>query len=380
MNEITKPKLSVIIPTKNRYSTLTQVLDVMLDAFPYEVEFVVQDNTPDNGCFSSYLLAKNDKRIKYFHQKDSISIVDNTEMAISNACGDYMCFIGDDDLVLPEIMSVIEQIDDKNVDVVIYPGAYYWWKNVKFEREDHYNQPGALWIPTNRGEKNLYPAHTKLDSLLSNGCTSIGELPRLYHGLVRSSALKKIKKLTGNYVLGASPDMALAASLALTDANVMYQATPLTIYGASKNSGGGYTAENKHFGKIQDQEHIPEATKNNWSKYLPEIWSEHTVYPQTVIEVYERFKQPCPLNFTTFYASMYANEPHLRSITKPYIGSYLKNHKLEIIVFIQSLLIKSLGRIKRKALSRLKAKSFIVKHGVDIFQVNHEISRSKIGK
>lgn len=369
--KLNTPKLSILIPTKNRYQTLMSILNLMLNKFEDDVEFIIQDNSDNNEQFTVYLDDLNDKRIKYFYTKQPISIVDNTELAINHCTGAFLCFIGDDDIVSPCIMDVIDNVINQPIDAVTYPSSYYWWKNVNFAKEDYYNNPGAFWMPTNKGEEaRRYSSEQELDVLINAGALSIGCLPRLYHGLIRLKTLEKIKNKTGKFVLGASPDIALATSLAFVDAKVLYIPSPLTVYGASKNSGGGWTAENKHFGKISEQSHIPDYTKNNWSPLLPDIWSEHTIYPQTVLEVYGKFNVDCNLNYTVFYASMFVNEPQLRGILLPYITKFLLENKKRTLYFFKYLLLKSIGRFKRILFSWAKLKDFNVTTNIELEDIN----------
>ena len=62
-----KNLLSIIIPTKNRYSTLLPVLDSIIDNLSneYEYEVIIQDNSDDNKPCIDYLSNKNASKLKY---------------------------------------------------------------------------------------------------------------------------------------------------------------------------------------------------------------------------------------------------------------------------------------------------------------------------
>lgn len=365
------PLLSIAIPTKNRYKTLCGTLNAMLSEFDDSVEFIICDNSDDNSSFISIdgINIINDKRVKYLYEERKLSIVDNTEIALSHCNGVFVTFIGDDDLVSPVIVEYLKSIIDSEIDAVSYPGAYYWWPDVLFSKKSYYNQPGAFWFPQVTDTITTVESKIALTNLLDGGGVSIGTLPKLYHGVIRSSVLQELKLRAGKYVLGASPDMALAVGLALLGVSTHIISTPLTVYGASKNSGGGWTAENKHHGNIQDQQHIPQFTKDHWSKFLPPVWSEQTIYPQTIFEVYMAFQKECRLNLDAFYASMFVNEKHLRSISNPYVIKYYKNNKRNIIPFSSHLLKKFLGRLKRYLETALKKRKFEVYHSFTLKDV-----------
>jgi hypothetical protein len=311
------PLLSIIIPTKNRYATLLPVVKAILSYVPgYDYEIVIQDNSSFNHIPTDIKFQLNDSRISYFHRSELMSIVDNTNAAIDNASGDYLCFIGDDDLVAPYIIEETLKLRDSGLDCLIHSPAYYWWSTVEFVSVDRYRHKCALWLPKSRTTEFLY-GHTELEHMLKNGAVSYYRMPRFYHGIVSRQLLQSIYKNTGTFVPGSSPDMALSVALALITNRYLQSNRPVTVFGASKDSGGGLTAAKLHHGRIEDQVHLPKTTIDNWDPQLPRYWSEYTIYPQTTQEVFKAFGRPSNLDFTALYASIMVNEPWLWSMTWP---------------------------------------------------------------
>jgi glycosyltransferase involved in cell wall biosynthesis len=349
------PLLSIVIPTKDRYETLLPTLNALLDnILGTSYEIIVQDNSENPDEALTFLKYRSDARIRYVHRSGHLSIVENTEAALSRAQGEYITFIGDDDLVAPNILGFVEYFLDRNVDAVIYPPAYYWWPSVRFAKQSSYYQPGAFWYPraTSTSEHQIN-SKLELNRVISAGAVALFNLPRVYHGLVRRRILDAIKTRTGQYVNGASPDMALAIATAFEVSRHIKVDTPLTIYGASQKSGGGWTAANTHFGKIEDQPHLPQDTKDHWSDRLPPIWSEHTIYPQSVIEVFRSMGRQDTLNYAAFYASMLVNEPYLSRLTLPFAIRYLSQNPQSVLHFATLLVKKSIGRFRRSLRSRV---------------------------
>jgi hypothetical protein len=356
----TPPLLSIVIPTKNRYETLLPTLDALLDNIIGEsYEIVVQDNSDDTSPWSIYFARRPDPRLQYAHNPGTISIVENTEEALSRARGDYLTFIGDDDFVAPNILNFVRSYCERNIDAVVYPPAYYWWPSVQFVTPTRFHQPGAFWYPqiTSPNEQQI-DTKAELQRVTAQGAVALFDLPRVYHGVVRRKVLQKIKERSGKYVNGASPDMALAVATAFQLQTHLKVNTPLTVYGASKNSGGGWTASRMHFGKITDQPHLPQYTKDFWSPRLPSIWSEHTIYPQTAMEVMRFLEQPDTLNYGAFYASMLVNEPHLRHHVLPFATRYLAQHPRAIFQMSAMLVKKMLGKLRRAIRSHVTGLPF----------------------
>lgn len=311
--------LSIIIPTKDRYTTLVPVIQSILSHVPgYEYEIVIQDNSTAGQIPSDLGIQLSDPRVKYFHRSEYMSIVDNTTSAIKNASGDYLCFIGDDDLVAPYVIEETLKLRDSGLDCLIHAPAYYWWNTVEFTTVDRYRHKSAFWLPRLETYRDLY-ASAELKHTLNNGAVSYYRLPRFYHGIVSRRALQAIYKRTGTFVPGSSPDMAFSVALALVTSRYLHSDRPVTVFGASRGSGGGLSAERRHHGRIEDQAHLPKSTVERWDSSLPRYWSEYTIYAQTTQEVFEAFGRPSELDFTAFYASILVNEPWLWTMTWPLV-------------------------------------------------------------
>ncbi len=98
------PLLSVVIPTRNRQKyAISSIVSILRIPDPY-LEIVVQDNSDSRDL--QELLRRNvqDSRLRYNYTPDPLSFIGNFNEAVRLATGDYLCFIGDDDGVNPEIM------------------------------------------------------------------------------------------------------------------------------------------------------------------------------------------------------------------------------------------------------------------------------------
>lgn len=347
--------ISIVIPTKGRYETLfPTVAAITAKITDSRLQVIVQDNTADNAPALAFFAELADPRVRYAHLPLDVSIVENTEAALDLATGEYITFIGDDDLVSPHILSIAEALADADIEAATYIPAYYWWTSVKFTQPSRFHQPGAFWYPlkTSAAATMLDP-EVELARVKRQGAVSLFNLPKLYHGIVRRDALTRLKAVTGRYVNGASPDMALAVGLSAVLKRHIHLEFPATIYGACRNSGGGWTAERKHQGRIEEQKHLPKATIEGWNPKLPRIWSEHTIYPQTAVEVLRAMSLQDDLDYAAFYASMAVNEPHLRAELMPLLTKHLRDTPTDIARFVKFAAVKIAGRSKRALQTRV---------------------------
>lgn len=375
-----KNLISIIIPTKDRYECLIPVISALVKFIDNrDVEFVLQDNSTNNIDIINFLASLKDDRVKYFYNTNKMSIVDNTVCAIDNARGKYLIFIGDDDLVSPYIYKFVQYIDQKGIDCLVYNAAYYWWNSIEFKEENYFHRKEALWLPP---EETLVfekrDSSAELEIMLQSGSGIFQRLPKFYHGIVKRDVLDEIKFKTGTYLPGSSPDIAFSTALSLVLDEYYYVNFPLTVFGASKNSGGGWTASNKHYGKIEDQKHLPKNIIDNWNQLIPRIWSEKTIYAQTVTEVLKIFKSNKQFNYLTFYGTMLAYEPYLVKFLIPsvrlYCGFNLLNYFKIGYVFIK----KKLGIFYRKIKFFSKTYDYDVVIAKDVDVVMEKMKDSKI--
>lgn len=349
--------LSILIPTKNRYETLGPVVRTLLDHLPPTgVEIVVEDNSDRSAPEEVAQLLGSDERIVYHHDSVPLSIVENSTKAIEHSSGNYLCFIGDDDLVSPFITQAVELMKLRKARCLIYPPARYWWRSVSFAAETKYQKPGVFWLPVERsGEVRTLRSDAELARVLARGGVSYMDLPRLYHGIVERSVLEEIKRVSGVYLPGSSPDMAFSAALSLVLSEYLHIDYPISVFGASKVSGGGYTAEKRHFGRIEDQAHLPRDILKNWDPRLPQIWSEQIIYAQTIHEVMAAFGRNCTVSYPTLYASLAVYEPHIARLARREIRSYFLRNPISAVSFIGQLALKLAGRARVELRKRVGA-------------------------
>jgi len=360
-SEITAPLLSIVIPTKDRYTTLIPVVDSFLNhIIGDDYEIVIQDNSGDNTPWKEYAQSRQDEKIKYFYHAESLSVSENTDMAISNLSGKYAIFIGDDDLVSPYVLEITKYLDKHNVDCLAYSPGYYWWSSVNFVKESYYRHKQAFWLPNNISFKLQQKDSSKeLEYLLkSGGVVLYPSLPKFYHGLVKKEVLDKIKTKIGTYISGSCPDMALAVSLTLVVDNYHYMQYPISVFGASKNSAAGWGQENKHWGKLEDQKHLPKNIM--WDENIPRVWTGNTIYAQAIYETLSVFKADKKINYNALYAASIINEKQIASYVYPIVWSFNKGNIVRYFHLFYYLLRKFAGKTLTTWRERKKKLSYDV--------------------
>jgi hypothetical protein len=190
--------------------------------------------------------------------------------------------------------------------------------------------------------------------------------------------LDQIKVKTGTYLPGSSPDIAFSTALLLVLDKYYFVNFPLSVFGASKNSGGGMTARKQHYGKIEDQKFLPKNIVENWNPLIPRIWSEKTIYAQTVTEVLKIFKSNLQFNYITFYGTMLAYEPYLVKFLIPSVRLYCGFNFLNYFKIGYVFIKKKLGIFYRKIKFFSKSYEYDVVIAKDVNVVMEKLKDSKI--
>lgn len=113
-------KFSIVVPVYNVEEYLAKCLDSILNQTYRDFEvIVVNDGTPDNSQAIIDKYAKNDKRIKSYIKKNG-GLSDARNFGVKKANGEYLLFVDSDDTINKELLEKINEVIDKDVDVIRY--------------------------------------------------------------------------------------------------------------------------------------------------------------------------------------------------------------------------------------------------------------------
>ena len=278
------PILSIVVPTKNRYYYLTFLVRYFHEIINKNIELIIQDNSDidTNDEFVLCLNKINDLRIKYHYTPKDISVVENCDLAIKNAGGEYILMLGDDDIFSKKIISYIERMP-KDIDGLLTQKGIFTWPDVK-PRFYGEKLSGKFKFKQFIGIENAVDVDKNFNKILSRGGTLLENMPCVYHGIIKRERLDDIFKITKSYFPGPSPDMANAAALALICKKIIMVDTPFVVAGHSISSAGGKGAQGQHYGSIETIKHLPKDTAKNWSSSVPFYWSGLTIYAESFIK------------------------------------------------------------------------------------------------
>lgn len=343
--------LSIIVPTKNRYTYLKGLIKIFINCNSHKTELIIQDNSTDNSEFKEYMKNIDCNDIRYFYESKPLSVVDNMNQSIEHSTGKYLCILGDDDVYSIYLEDFVKYMDESGIDSAMFSNdSVYFWPGMEFA----VHQLPSLMIPKFHKTLKKLSASEERDKCLRMGGMSLGYLPRVYHGVICRSAMEKVNERAGTYFPGASPDMASSIALSYYVKTHCYCELPLVISGKSPKSVVG--KEGHHpAGEIKNVDHLPKNTEENWPVSLPKFWSAGTIWAQSLFEAMIKLGHEDELkNFS--YASCYANVAVFERTYRKMLTPFLKGHYLLrirfMLVCIKLLSLRCKVFIKNFALTR----------------------------
>lgn len=98
---------SFLVPVRNTKDYLRECLNSILIQQYSNFEVIIVDNESNDGSeklIDAY--AEKDSRVRVIHQKNA-GLLMSRRVAISQATGDYVCFVDSDDFIVPDYLSAI---------------------------------------------------------------------------------------------------------------------------------------------------------------------------------------------------------------------------------------------------------------------------------
>jgi glycosyltransferase involved in cell wall biosynthesis len=277
-------KLSIIIPTKDRYKYLLPLLQ-LIDSYQLKnTEIVVEDNSADNSEYLKFTEAvKFATPVVYNHTPQQIAIALNVDNAVKHSSGEYLCMIGDDDAVTPLISDCLDWMEKNNVDSIRQKCELtYKWPT--------YSDNKGINLGATLTYEKITKDFVKVDldkavkGVVASGIMSLGRMPCLYQGIVKRKCLDSLYQIGGTYAPGPSPDMANAMALSFVVKSHYVIDMPVIVSGGSEYQGGRSKKIKSWVQPLENVPFISDEAKRKWDKRIPYFWCGHTVWPESGIK------------------------------------------------------------------------------------------------
>ena len=338
--------LSIVVPTKNRYKYLKYLVELIAGFESDEMELVIQDNSDDNREFLNYLNELCYDFIRYDYIKGQIPMAINSDKAILNSTGEYICFLGDDDGTTRFIIDCAKWMKNNNVEAVKSAEISYFWPDIT--QGSQKEASSVLRYKPFTGKISYLSAYDELLKILKDGIPNRGNMPLVYHSIVRRDVLNRIYDKVGTFFPGNSPDISNAVALSLVVKKFALINYPLAFSGWSVFHGGGVHATGKkgHPG-LNDVPWFRPNAERNWDKKVPRIAAGTMIWADSAISALKSMgeqKLYSKINFGKLYAHFVLGNPQYRA----YVDEVCDDTKAFKFELLKSLVLKYSNALWRR--------------------------------
>jgi glycosyltransferase involved in cell wall biosynthesis len=340
---VDKKILSIVVPTKNRFDYAIYCITSLLKLDLLQVEIVIVDNSDGDELYQWLLINKHFDFCNYVRVNEKIPVSQNYQKGIDAASGSYICTIGDDDTVNPEIVKLVFWMQQHNIDALTPKFIVdYVWPDI-YHNENR-EKAGKLSIRQFSGKMQFPSVEKGLLKLVHSCGTDLSDtfyLPKIYYGIIKANVLRKAKDLAHSNFPGVSPDLSGAVTSAQFINKYCVFDYPIFIPGSSKKSTAGLSMQKKHKGSLYDQPHISKEAIDTWPEFIPKYFSVESVWSQSAyvslqqikrIDLLERF------NFPRIYAYSFMFNPSFYKMTFSVFNSYRLAKRENALVLYAKLL------------------------------------------
>lgn len=278
--------LSIVIPTKNREFYCLEAVKQILALGRSEIQICVQDNS-DNKTLEERISSLGSSNVVYNYHSGVLSFVDNFSEALSLTTGEYICMIGDDDGILPNIIDVTQMMVKEGYDAVIPDVAIsYFWPSGSDKDSGH------LFLKKVRQIQEEVDTRKALKQLMKMGGQNYLNcgMAKIYHGIVKRSLIETVKEKSGKYFDGLSPDIYMSVLLSYYSQKAVKLYYPCTLPGVCAKSGTADSSTGKHTGELKDAPHFAGHETYEWDSKAPYVYSVETIWADTALHALKNIK------------------------------------------------------------------------------------------
>lgn len=134
--------ITVITPTYNRHQYIKNAIESVLSQTYADFELIIVDDNPvgsvERELTEKVVLGFSDSRIHYVQNSKNLGGAGSRNVAIEMAKGEFIAFLDDDDIYLPERLSVqVKAMQENGWEVCVMDGATYCYETGELVSERH---------------------------------------------------------------------------------------------------------------------------------------------------------------------------------------------------------------------------------------------------
>ena len=228
------PRVSIVIPTRNRAHLLKTALQSALRQTYQDLEILVSDNYCGNEETRKVYESFQDPRLRYVRTDRLLAMPDSWDFALSHAKGDYVTFLTDDSYLLCYALeNALGALDKFNAELVVWDCCEYVSPDWVFPMPRN-----VLYVSIRRHQSNPYLVSSRdvLQQLYELQPTR--HMPKFLNSLCHQGLIARVLRVQKRMFLPPAPDYTAAVSLLVNTDKYVFVGRPLVINGTTPWSIG----------------------------------------------------------------------------------------------------------------------------------------------
>jgi glycosyltransferase involved in cell wall biosynthesis len=257
-NRESRPRFTVIIPTRNRAEYLAHTLRTCMIQNYESLDVIVSDDgSTDNTREVVAEATRFDPRIRYTTPKDAKGMRENFEHALREVDPGYVIALGGDDGLLPNgIRGMHEVLQTTGTDLLAWPAPIYTYPGVR-------SSAGQLVISRRKGTKILDSQEFLRRQARTLHYLSDVESPMFYvKGVVSTALVDRVRQRSpdGRFYSCSTPDGYSGIVLAGEVPRYAFSSRPFSIFALSPTSQGLAYLDNEKDAKARSESFFQEVS------------------------------------------------------------------------------------------------------------------------
>lgn len=245
-------RYAIVIPTRNRQSYCVEAARSVASCDRADTQIVVADNSDDADLLPRLLAEAGlaDRVDLLRAAATALPMRENWERALEAATADWICYIGDDDAMMPDGFAALDALTGQ-IDSPVFA-----WEPLDYRWPCYPGGSGGqLVLPSKPPAAAQVPAAAFLDQhrvwRTQDKWPAIG--PSIYHGLVHRRFIDRLRRVHGRYFLNFVVDYASSIVNLTQLERFAYLRAPVTLIGACGSSNSaGLTADGRAASKFEE--------------------------------------------------------------------------------------------------------------------------------
>jgi len=226
------PRVSVVMPTRNRAHLLKVALQSALRQTWQDLEILVSDNYCGNEETRKVYESFQDPRLRYVRTDRLLAMPDSWEFALSHAKGEYVTFLTDDSYLLCyAVEKALAALDEFKTELVAWDTCHYVSPDWAIPMPRN-----VLYVRKPQAKPHLLSSRDVLQQLYERQHSD--HAPKFLNSLCHQQLIARVLRIQKRMFLPPAPDYTAAVSLLVNTDKYVFVGWPLMIDGVTSRSIG----------------------------------------------------------------------------------------------------------------------------------------------